>query len=716
MMFFNIITYITSWLFHHGIIRYITVFVFFTTVSLILRYKLEKITKWVTSIKIGWLKWLFKNYIALHLYVIQNVLRTLMFFLDALMNTWILIPLSLFLGCWVDWYLLWHNPFDIAELTLKKNLAFLTNPNDLVTYTLIDFMNKILLSVLPISLAFYYFTFNQQRSLSDSSINRQRLTYLLVLFVFSIIFSLLYNFQIESMFDNYIKYYQSLGKQIGIAFTASNLGRVLLAIFLFLVSLGLGIKLVNSMFRNINIRNLLKTTIRDTRSLMYSLSFVRSHPKIARKSEYRRLQTLTESVYQLLVQAVQKNLNEVFVDNYTNWSELLNYFHNKPRYAWNDVNRCMFLMGNNPAQYVSLYKTILKNHLSLTIALYNSHKIREASICVEMFFQLQPPVIPNTDGRKDQFLKKHREMVDGYFSILYELAIFLLDTDRLQFQRVIVKITEFSKREYVDPIKILITIDALIIRVLQYDDLEAVNTLAYAITNIIDLTESNIRVNNATRLNGRNYLIDHLEAKDIENPDVSLPDNKTLVEDITEDLTLKTLVEQSVFILLQAILKSIELSNHKITGFLVRFIVSNFSSEVLKSVFNKFISNKGQVDERISQNNLFDEFKAKYNFNRRMEQYCLEKLAIMLYAQQRYFAEQKVSFTPPQPQQNLVDLTIVNKRDIDYFITNISKSSYGLSFLENSDFMNRVKNELKVISVINNRSERSHEEPSFGQP
>jgi hypothetical protein len=167
----------------------------------------------------------------------------------------------------------------------------------------------------------------------------------------------------------------------------------------------------------------------------------------------------------------------------------------------------------------------------------------------------------------------------------------------------------------------------------------------------------------------------------------------------------------ALYNLLQACLKSIELSHYQCTGFLVKMMVTVFDDiNLFKEVLETFVSdknNKGENNPYIyrPQSEYKFEFEIKPNFNPNTFDYCCDKLLILLNAQRKYAVEYELPFLENQPDKAAKfilepesDSFISHKREkyYLYLFTKIykAKDKYGLLFLSNLDFM---KNLLKEI-------------------
>lgn len=159
-----------------------------------------------------------------------------------------------------------------------------------------------------------------------------------------------------------------------------------------------------------------------------------------------------------------------------------------------------------------------------------------------------------------------------------------------------------------------------------------------------------------------------------------------------------------VIILLQNLMKSIEISNYGITGFLVKFLFTNFSgkdiSRGLKSLKRKpkFFTNVLEDEEKIEGINEDEAYAIVINDETFF--YCYKKAYILLYAQHLYTIREKLWYI----DQNETGSEIQLKQEFqgcdysEYIITKVRTASnkYGLLFFEDKIVMKSVYNELNL--------------------
>ncbi|MCU5265839.1 hypothetical protein OB994_00100 [Bacillus cereus] len=152
----------------------------------------------------------------------------------------------------------------------------------------------------------------------------------------------------------------------------------------------------------------------------------------------------------------------------------------------------------------------------------------------------------------------------------------------------------------------------------------------------------------------------------------------------------------SIFILLQALLKSIELTHYKSTGFLVKFLITSYNSHIFNSVFSEFVSSPNE-NKYLLKKDLYKDIDDDFHMNENVEDYVLLKLFILIYGQQKYVIKHSVDFW--ELPDELLDLSIVSKKNyLNYMFKKLEKAKkeYGLMFLEDEKFMSELKQEFGV--------------------
>lgn len=164
-----------------------------------------------------------------------------------------------------------------------------------------------------------------------------------------------------------------------------------------------------------------------------------------------------------------------------------------------------------------------------------------------------------------------------------------------------------------------------------------------------------------------------------------------------------------IVILLQNLIKSIEISNYQISGFLVKFLITNFWGKdlakglmILKKNRDSFSSvlEEGEIIEGISENGV-----SAIKINDETFDYCYKKALILLYGQHLYSIGQKMWFTIVRNETGeeiKLSKEFENCPYSEYIMnkTEASSSKHGLLFFEDEPIMEKIYHKLNLSHLI----------------
>lgn len=90
------------------------------------------------------------------------------------------------------------------------------------------------------------------------------------------------------------------------------------------------------------------------------------------------------------------------------------------------------------------------------------------------------------------------------------------------------------------------------------------------------------------------------------------------------------------FSLIQAGVKTIELSQYTLTGFLVKYIVTNFNYEEISNAICNVLDKKIYQDEKLNSLELTKLLNVYFSINPKTAVYCMKKLILLIQAQQEF--------------------------------------------------------------------------------
>jgi hypothetical protein len=307
----------------------------------------------------------------------------------------------------------------------------------------------------------------------------------------------------------------------------------------------------------------------------------------------------------------------------------------------------------------------VKNHISLIITLCKKHKVQEANTALDALFQ-------------DLYPKQNnKELYNAYYERIYEMCIYFYDDETLGIRSILKKLENLSVEVPYEPkLQIILLYKKMIVRVIKENDVKLLSDLCYSAA-IIGTNKNSTNNNQNVNMMLRSI-------------------NELMDSSAVEEENIK---KAKIFVFLQAALKSVELSYYSCTGFIVKFLVTTFKSESLKEVFTQFYNEP-------FENTLIDHVDgtvvdSSFNFNIATLKYCQLKLGILLYGQQVYVKEHNIGLGEIPSEQGIINELLLSCTYPDYVFGKIEKaeSKYGLLFLTDGKFMEKMREKLYPIAV-----------------
>jgi len=519
-------------------------------------------------------------------------------------------------------------------------------------YPFVGWFKGIYSWIFTISIPFYYFIAREQKSLSESSLNLDRKG-LRHFFYTSII--IIAGGYILASFDDLQK-----EKYIFFALSFS-----VLSMIFFISSLGF----IRHLLQSININYLFFRILDRTNFSFKALLLKKNQYKFFRKKLYDNLNYLIESIYQMLNQSINKGLIKVYSSNYEEWKKTIHLIFKGNR---GDIE----LISKDDLQYSNLYKIILKNQVALIIALYANNRLSEGYDALMNLFVLVPDGdIRSTDNMNQKIEEKYNELMKEYLSTLCGLGLFFYKSNII-LHPLILQIKRLPiQRIGID--KIISVYRTWIIKITESCDVKMLVCLSYALMETIEETSQQSIIENELINSGDKVSISQMENLMSKALNVHLSGTEKSVG-------------RCIYILLNAAVKSLEMSQYQCVGFIIKFIVSNFDSKITNIAFKEFISNDGR-DNKFDNCEIGSSFGlTSFNLNKKTDKYCLEKLSFLLYGQQVYIKTNNISirYVPSE----YINITECISDNIEYIYNKIiaGKDKFGLIWLGNEKFHKRL--------------------------
>ena len=562
------------------------------------------------------------------------------------------------------------NKFILASDANRSWLSSqLTNPPEAITKFL-HILSKALPASIAIAITVYFFVHREQKSISESS-------------------SYIYlgcNFNIFILFLGLTYFIFLHLPPIPVDTNPSPIKlpiekMTLLFVFL-LICICYGIKIMNTFFACIHINSLSRLVIKEMRKATFMLGFLPNKRifNILRKNRFDSLKQLSDSNYQILLLMISKNMNETFREHYLQWERVLDFiFTDEILNKIFKQKRVERFIEIDSDQFQGLYRSILNNHLSLIIALYKNNMIVDGCNCINKLFKLCPPSLSDSITSDNYAALAHE-----YYIVIYELSTYVHQNSAIRSTPIIFNITTVAQFD-ADIRDTILIFRGLILHAIETNEFKLLLELSPALIRTI-------RLKTPLTHRERDEMLKDIQ-EDFSNNSASSAYNNFIDRQKTlskEDFVLG----MCLYTFLQAMVKSIELSNHVAAGFFAKYLVSYFDCKLLNIVLESFIErsakdsllDKRELNTRLHLGNIYNDLTLHY---------YLRKLVGLLYFQQKYmFNNQlKISFWPDVliSQTILQNSQLVEPRFLEYLIKKLTahKDKYGLVWLDDKEFLEK---------------------------
>lgn len=354
---------------------------------------------------------------------------------------------------------------------------------------------------------------------------------------------------------------------------------------------------IRYVFRNVCMDVLIEKSFRDSRKL---LSIMTRNKNSKKSSEIllKRLIWKVEIFYQLSFFSISKNLTELYDDIYDDSRGILNLSNQVLSNVEDD----------NVSGYIRYYKILLKYQKKLAIMLYEAYENFEYERSVNNFIDAYPENIIKCES---DILSS---VLDEYFKVVWSLLLYFSERDRDKFQEIMQKIIAVSGDEKTRR-HIFIIFKALLVHAIYQNDINLLTEICYLQKSYTEKMPQMQNMVDVVKIGGGN----------------------TNTKQYYEGMGL--------YVLYCALIKTIELGEYKLVGFLVKCIVSNYSEEIICKVYacllKNVCDNKNSIDNIVEDELLDrDDFSKRlgvlFNINKYILVYCLKKATLLLYYQQVY--------------------------------------------------------------------------------
>lgn len=521
---------------------------------------------------------------------------------------------------------------------------------------IISTTTNLLVPVLTILSAMYVFTHREQKSISPSLYNEIKKNGLMVIAVIILVFTMITGHtlasNIESLMqqEEYTNFHPLHGTKVLIF-------KVVIWAFGIGIALIFVIELIKYLFSSMNADKMLKNSIYQVNQYLDVLTgFYRTKRfDLLLNAKYRALHHNIESIFQYLKFLGDNNMNKDFDENMYSFSKVVNKFKN-PHKTFGVENVASHLLERDKEQFLGIYNSLLRNTLSLTLHMYKNHHFNKGKKLTHLYFSL---FLDGEDSLKQHFTLSLNEFLDS------------LDTSN-----------ERQLKHFLSGLRNLPEESTLIIYKNLIQKLIIKGNIGLLTTVVYDFKEHIISGNEQT--------------KSKSNP---------LYRAIAAQNQIK-MKNNAIIILLQSLVKSIEISQYGTAGFLVKYMVTNFSGEDINEAYNRLKQNHTAFTSILEYN---DDNPTKeedneiglVGLNKETFDYCCKKMRILLYGQQQFAIKEKLWFVHDNDNYN-------NKIDIEvdfkgcpysnYVMKKVQSASskYGMLFFDDKEIMRDIYQKLNI--------------------
>lgn len=516
---------------------------------------------------------------------------------------------------------------------------------------------------ISVCLTIFTFTFRERKTISFSINTLSKNSWFFVVLMI-IILNLIYGW----LFIN------TAGTKETFLLVPVYANRLCIYLILTVISVFVGMYIIGELFKSIDLRHTLERTVKETKSLFLQ------HALSKKKHDYGQLRLYIESLYQLLSLSLEKNTGELFGQQFERWKEYLDEFHpggtqSTESFLQNNIFDTLYTKNEN--EFKKVYKVLLQSHTELIINVIKTNKLSDIQKALEVYKNLSP-------------LSTHDSLKKVYTTSLHELIIYVIENHANRLPLVLDVLEKYASIEVVEGKHSTLKIyKSLILKSCVSNTVKDLSQLVYSMLKILDSGDQLER--NRDSLIQQKIPVLH-------------------VHDSRHDQRIENNKQASMFIIIQAAIKSIELSHYACIGFIVKMLVTVFNNDQkINEVFQLFCDKEatayGQNNLFVKENNESSDVVVSTKFNVNTFEYCCNKFAILLYAQYKYAVKCDLPRSNHKNSSNKIDRDIIEIKSAiniqsDKYLTYLfekivkPKDKYGLLFLHDESFLDEFKKEI----------------------
>lgn len=539
----------------------------------------------------------------------------------------------------------------------------------LLNYIINGYINFISLSI-PVALAFSYFIYREQQSVSLRHKVFDLLFNYFVLTIPGLFLAIFIKFKIISIYFN--------EESINLSDDLFKVFFLIILIFLLIIILP---RSINTLLKILSITNQIKLSI-DNILINIKLLYNIKKSNIVSAYFFENTHDYLESIFQSFEYSLENKIDKIFSREFNRLSEtLLKIMEDTP--FCETVIFSQQLIINHRNEFEKLYQSMVNNVGKLIFNLYYSNKELEMRKAIQILKDIEPNKVSN--------------LYPVYFQELESIAIRSLQNNDIIFDKTLSLLEEISESnlwEFEDSNKdesntstnaigVLLIYQSMLKVAIENNDVKRVTSITYSMDRF-----------SSPKHKSEEYIGNESVGKYSEAIQLSIFDSldKIKVQISTDDI----LSEITLFILFQGALKSIEIGSYRSTGQLIKRITTDFEGEKINGVFNKFHSSRGELKKAykdFDNDYTYNDLITNFRFNERSYEYCNQKLLFLLMGQQHFIINEKISFSEFfKGRHEIIPSMYFNLDYLQYIRKKIEQvgSKYGLVYIKDKDFIDEL--------------------------
>lgn len=525
---------------------------------------------------------------------------------------------------------------------------------------------KFIFLMTPVILAFSYFVYREQQSIS---LRHNNLNLLLPYFTFalpSVILSLYFRFQLFSTDISKVNFF------------TSDFFKTLFVLLTMIMTCYSLTKLFIRLFKGLNLIHQLETSRKGILKYIKLLYYIDSTSQEKSKHYFQEIHNHLEAIFQTLEYKSNNKMDNSFRVEFNRLSEMLFKIMEETPHEKLPIHSQQ-LAEKHSEKFSTLYKVIVRCIGDLIFTLYENNKLTEVENAFEILENLEPNKVIKLYPIYLTGIENISIRTVSNKNVLIEKILSLLEsTSELKSQ----SHEEDNENTTSNAIGILLTYQSMLKTTAEQDDVRGTTAITYSMYKFIrSFKKENILIDSPP-VNRMQAIKNSIRAS--QNYFFKAQPKNNSLEEI------------SLYILLQATLKSIELGSYGVTGLLIKRITTDYSGQTINKVVDIFEQSKASLKDAYSkfkEDYKFNDLITNFHFNNSSYEYCLQKLFFLLLAQEHFIVYKTIEFTEfyseNSENREFIPVKYFKGSYLSYVATKVTTVGlrYGLAFFKHKSFI-----------------------------